>query len=136
MKGSIVDWGEAQGKATGERRTVAYLLSPQKADHALRRNCCLVRILRPRPALTAQNHQTTGPAGTLLDVRRPREARQASGYVVIVPDYPWFGEHRYDFAASRGYASGSMKAVWDNVRAVDPLQTLPEVDPERVGVIG
>jgi dienelactone hydrolase len=58
------------------------------------------------------------------------------GYVVIAPDYPSFGEHRYDFATSRGYVSGSMKAVWDNVRAVDLLQTLPEVDPERIGVIG
>lgn len=57
------------------------------------------------------------------------------GYVVIVPDYPSFGEHRYDFSAP-GYASGSMKAVWDNVRAVDLLEALPEVDPDRIGVIG
>lgn len=57
------------------------------------------------------------------------------GYVVIVPDYPSFGEHKYDFAKS-GYASGSMKAVWDNVRAVDLLETLPEVDAERIGAIG
>ena len=57
------------------------------------------------------------------------------GYVVIVPDYPSFGEHTYDFAKS-GYASGSMKAVWDNVRAVDLLEALPEVDSERIGVIG
>jgi acetyl esterase/lipase len=57
------------------------------------------------------------------------------GYVVIVPDYPTFGEHKYDFATS-GYASGSMKAVWDNIRAVDLLETLPEVDADRIGVIG
>ncbi|HUE74767.1 MAG TPA: alpha/beta fold hydrolase [Pirellulaceae bacterium] len=30
----------------------------------------------------------------------------------------------------------SAKAVWDNVRAVDVLQSLAEVDPERIGVIG
>ena len=58
------------------------------------------------------------------------------GYVVVVPDYPSFGGHKYDFAAARGYASGTMKAVWDNVRAVDLLESLPEVDPERIGVIG
>jgi dienelactone hydrolase len=29
-----------------------------------------------------------------------------------------------------------MKAIWDNIRAVDLLATLPEVDPERIGVIG
>ncbi|HYH67756.1 MAG TPA: DUF2920 family protein [Urbifossiella sp.] len=58
------------------------------------------------------------------------------GYVVVVPDYPSFGGHRYDFAAARGYASGTMKAVWDNVRAVDLLESLPEVDANRIGVIG
>jgi dienelactone hydrolase len=29
-----------------------------------------------------------------------------------------------------------MKAVWDNVRAVDLLEALPEVDAGRIGVIG
>jgi dienelactone hydrolase len=58
------------------------------------------------------------------------------GYVVIVPDYPSFGEHKYDFAPARGYASGSMKAIWDNIRAVDLLESLPEVDADRIGVIG
>ena len=58
------------------------------------------------------------------------------GFVTLAPDYPSFGEHDYDFKPKRGYASGSMKAVWDNLRAVDLLQSLPEVDPERIGCIG
>jgi len=58
------------------------------------------------------------------------------GYVVLVPDYPSLGEHKYDFAANPEYNSGSMKAIWDNIRAVDLLQSLPEVDGERIGVIG
>ena len=57
------------------------------------------------------------------------------GYVTLAPDYPSFGEYRYDFAASP-YKSGSMKAVWNNMRAIDLLQSLPEVDPERIGCIG
>lgn len=59
-----------------------------------------------------------------------------SGYVTLSPDYPSFGEHPYDFAANPQYASGSMKAVWDNIRSVDLLSSLPEVNAERIGVIG
>jgi predicted peptidase len=58
------------------------------------------------------------------------------GYVVLAPDYPSLGEHKYDFAANPEYNSGSMKAIWDNIRAVDLLQSLPAVDGERIGVIG
>jgi len=58
------------------------------------------------------------------------------GYVTLAPDYPGFGESRYDFGPRWGYASGSMKAVWDNIRAVDLLQSLPQVDPHRIGCIG
>jgi len=61
------------------------------------------------------------------------------GYVCLAPDYPSFGDYKYDFqgAFKRGdYQSGSMKAIWNNMRAVDYLQSLPEVDGERIGVIG
>lgn len=58
------------------------------------------------------------------------------GYVCIVPDYPSLGEHKFDFKSKSAYVSGSMKAIWDNIRAVDVLQTLAEVDGERIGVIG
>jgi dienelactone hydrolase len=59
------------------------------------------------------------------------------GYVTLAPDYPSFGEHQFDFADPKfGYTSGTMKAIWDNLRAVDLLQSLPEVDPDRIGCIG
>jgi len=58
------------------------------------------------------------------------------GYVTLAPDYPSFGESaNYDFE-SDAYMSGSMKAIYDNIRAVDLLQSLTEVDGERIGVIG
>jgi acetyl esterase/lipase len=57
------------------------------------------------------------------------------GYVCLAPDYPSFGEHAYDFAKSK-HPSGSIKAVWDNIRGVDYLCSRPDVDPERIGVIG
>lgn len=59
------------------------------------------------------------------------------GYVTLAPDYPSFGEHDFDFAPEKsGYRSGTMKAIWDNLRAVDLLQQLPQVDGNRIGCIG
>ncbi len=58
------------------------------------------------------------------------------GYVTLAPDYPSFGEYKYDFAPAHGYTSGSMKAIWDNMRSVDLLEALPQVDPKRIGCIG
>ena len=61
------------------------------------------------------------------------------GYVCLAPDYPSFGEYKYDFQAAFKaglYQSGTMKAIWNNMRAVDLLQSLPEVDAERLGAIG
>jgi dienelactone hydrolase len=58
------------------------------------------------------------------------------GYVTLAPDYPSFGESKdYNFDAD-DYVSGSMKAIYDNTRAIDLLQSLPEVDPNRIGCIG
>src|SRR6185369_5018671 len=35
-----------------------------------------------------------------------------------------------------GYASGTMKAVWDNIRGLDLLESLPSVRRESIGAIG
>ena len=59
------------------------------------------------------------------------------GFVCLVPDYPSFGEYKYDFKTQGAhYASGSMKAIWNNIRAVDLLVSRAEVDPHRIGAIG
>jgi acetyl esterase/lipase len=88
-------------------------------------------------------HQTTNigkdePAGLggLPNLHYAHELARR-GYVCIVPDYPSFGEYPYDFKTQGShYVSGSMKAIWNNLRAVDVLETLPAVDPDRLGVIG
>ena len=94
-----------------------------------------------RPAILCL-HQTTpngkdSPVG-LADRPTLHYAKELAkrGYVTISPDYPSFGESKdYDFAAD-DYVSGSMKAIYDNTRAIDLLQSLPEVDGERIGCIG
>lgn len=58
------------------------------------------------------------------------------GYITLAPDYPSFGDYKYDFDPKYGYKSGSMKAIYDNVRAIDLLVSLPRVDPDRIGCIG
>lgn len=57
------------------------------------------------------------------------------GYVVLVPDYPSFGDYQYDFNAD-DYVSGSMKGIFNHMRAVDLLLSRSEVDPARIGAIG
>ncbi|MCA9150291.1 MAG: alpha/beta fold hydrolase [Planctomycetales bacterium] len=59
------------------------------------------------------------------------------GYICLAPDYPSFGDDAdYDFGANPAYSSGTMKAIWNNIRAVDFLETLPQVDRDRIGCIG
>jgi pimeloyl-ACP methyl ester carboxylesterase len=95
---------------------------------------------RRRPAMLCL-HQTIAigkdePAGlgTNPDLDYARELAE-QGYVTIAPDYPNFGEYPRDVYAM-GYASASMKAIWNNIRAIDVLTERPDVDPERIGVIG
>ena len=108
-------------------RVPAYLLMPNQIEGTAPAMLCL--------------HQTTGigkgePAGLggrpSLHYAHELAAR---GYVCIVPDYPSFGDYEYDFTQD-DYVSGSMKAIWNNHRAVDLLLTLPEVNPDRIGCIG
>lgn len=59
------------------------------------------------------------------------------GFVCLVPDYPGFGEYKYDFATQgKHYASGTMKAIWNNLRALDLLESLQCVAPDTIGCIG
>jgi dienelactone hydrolase len=59
------------------------------------------------------------------------------GFICLVPDYPSFGDYAFDFAAwADRYASGTMKAIWNNMRAIDLLESWPGVDRDHIGCIG
>ena len=112
----------------GNDKVTAWLLLPPAVRHG------------PRPAVLCL-HQTTAigkdePAGLggLPNLHYALELTKR-GFVTLTPDYPSFGEHAYDFASS-SWPSGSLKAVWDNMRGVDLLTELPEVDRGRIGCIG
>ncbi len=57
------------------------------------------------------------------------------GYVCLAPAYPLLADYAPDLKGL-GYQSGTMKAIWDNVRALDLLESLPFVAPGRFGAIG
>ena len=87
-------------------------------------------------------HGTGDPGKQLVDGKSDRANRAHAkelaerGYVVIAPDYPSMGDLKdYDFDRDR-YESGTMKAIFNHIRCVDLLQSLPNVDPDRIGVIG
>lgn len=58
------------------------------------------------------------------------------GFVTLAPHYPLMGGYEPDLARL-GWVSGSLKAVWDNIRGLDYLASLPFVDTARgFAVIG
>ena len=86
-------------------------------------------------------HQTTKigkgePAGTGGNENLHYAMELAEhGYVTIAPDYPNFGDYHFD-PYSNGYVSATMKGIYNHMAAIDLLQSLPQVDPERIGCIG
>jgi dienelactone hydrolase len=112
----------------GQHRIPVYLFIPTSATPGKR-----------LPAMLAL-HQTTptGKAET-AGMGKPNMAYGLElarrGYVVLCPDYPSFGDYACEFK-DPAYVSGTMLGIFGHMRCVDLLQSLPEVDPERIGVIG
>jgi len=108
-------------------RLSAYLLVPKNIDRKLPAIVCL--------------HQTVdigkaSPVG-IGDHKNRHLAKELAerSYIVIVPDYPGFGEYKVD-VYTMGYASATAKGIGNHRRCIDLLQSLEEVDPERIGAIG
>lgn len=57
------------------------------------------------------------------------------GFITLAPSYPQLAQYQPDLKAL-GWESGTLKAVWDNIRGVDLLDSLPHVRHGRYGVIG
>jgi fermentation-respiration switch protein FrsA (DUF1100 family) len=109
-------------------RLSAYLLIPLGAKGKLPAVLCL-----------HPTHKELGkgvPAGF-----GPKEDRHYAvhlaerGYVTLAPDYVNSGEYQID-PYKKGYASATMKGIWNHMRGIDLLQSLSEVDGERIGVLG
>jgi len=112
-------------------RTPAYLLIPKSAG----------RSSRKFPAVLAL-HPTDMEFGYRVVVEQLRDNYRAyardlaeRGYVVLAPAYPLMANYQPDLTRL-GYKSGTMKAIWDNVRALDLLDSLPYVEHRKIGAIG
>ncbi len=58
------------------------------------------------------------------------------GYVTLAPNYPLLARYQPDLK-KLGWESGTLKAVWDNLRGLDLLSSLPFVDHSRgFGAVG
>ncbi len=57
------------------------------------------------------------------------------GYVTLAPNYPLLAKYQPDIKAL-GWESGTLKAVWDNMRGLDLLDSLPFVKHGKYGAIG
>jgi len=55
------------------------------------------------------------------------------GYVTFAPSYPLLAKYQPDVGAL-GWESGTLKAVWDNMRGLDLLETLPFVEPKFAAI--
>ncbi len=93
------------------------------------------------PAILAL-HPTDGEFGYRVVVEQLRDNYRAyardlaeRGYVVLAPSYPLMAQYQPDLK-SLGYQSGAMKAIWDNMRGVDLLESLPYVKTGSIGAVG
>jgi len=113
-------------------RTPAFLSIPKSALAATEPTAPGVLCLHPTDL-------TTG-AGVIVGLGGKANRQYAAelagrGFVTIAPVYPHMDHYHPDLTAL-GYQSGTMKAIWDNTRALDLLASLPFARPERFGVIG
>jgi predicted dienelactone hydrolase len=126
--GSIVRRKIAYHTESPKRRVLAYLFLPARPSGKVPAVLCLhqtISIGKEEPAGLGKN----------VDLQYALQLAQR-GYVTLAPDYPSFGEYPEKFEPSSGYVSGTMRAIYDNIRAIDLLQSLPVVDGERIGCIG
>jgi dienelactone hydrolase len=72
--------------------------------------------------------------GTRLNRGYARELAER-GYVTLAPNYPLLAKYQPDLQ-KLGWESGTLKAVWDNLRGLDLLESLPYVDGSKMGAIG
>jgi dienelactone hydrolase len=113
-------------------RVPAYLLIPKTvlAGQAVRPGVLALMSTSPDGNRPVVGLSPAAPPG-----RNYGEELAQRGFVVLAPPYPHLGDYRPDLGAL-GYSSGSMKAIWDNIRGIDVLAATHGVSLRGFGAIG
>jgi dienelactone hydrolase len=109
-------------------RLPLYVLAPKNRKQKLPAVLCL------HPTNRELGKEVVTGGGTKAD-RHYAVHLAERGYMTVAPDYVNMGEYKFD-PYKNGYASATMKGIWNHMRCIDFLASDPEVDAERIGVIG
>ncbi|MEQ1861655.1 MAG: dienelactone hydrolase family protein [Chthoniobacteraceae bacterium] len=113
-------------------RTPAYLLIPKTA---------LAGKAAPAALCLHGTNNDIGHAVVIEGLGNKTPNRQYAseladrGFVTLAPNYPLLAKYQPEIF-KLGYASGTMKAIWDNVRGLDLFDSMPEVKHGAYGAIG
>ena len=113
-------------------RTPAYLLIPKAALRSETKRVPAVLCLHSTDNLVGHGNVVGLGAKTHRAFANELAER---GYVVLAPSYPLLAKYQPNLKAL-GWESGTLKAVWDNIRGLDLLESLPFVSPGTFGAVG
>jgi dienelactone hydrolase len=113
------------------QRVPAYLLVPKIALGDKAKPVPAVLSLHPTHA---QGFKVTVGLADDANSEYGRELAER-GYVVLATPYPLLSNYQPD-TRKLGYQSGTMKAIWDNIRGLDLLDALPNVKKGSYAAIG
>jgi hypothetical protein len=105
-------------------RVPAYLLMPKRDAKG--------GVLCLHPTDNTLGHKVVVGLGERANHQYAAELAER-GYVTLAPAYPLLANYRPNWRAL-GYHSGTMKAIWDNIRGLDVLETV--TGTKSFGAIG
>ena len=108
-------------------RVPAYLLVPKRSGR-------LPAVVCLHPTDDKIGHKVVVGLGGRPNRQYAAELAER-GYVTLAPSYPLLANYQPDLSAL-GYRSGTMKAIWDNIRGIDLLESLPYVRKGAFGAMG
>ncbi|MGV3756419.1 MAG: alpha/beta hydrolase family protein [Verrucomicrobiota bacterium] len=112
-------------------RVPAYLLIPKSALFEGKKTAAVLCL---HPTDNVIGHKVVVGLGGKPNRQYAAELAER-GFVTLAPAYPQLANYQPDLKAL-GWQSGTLKAVWDNMRGLDLLESLPYVKKKNFGAIG